>query len=89
MTSLSERTLGLAARLSERDLQQVRLTLADGTEISGILHRTQGTRTLDFLNKQVDGFVAMTEAVLVRDNKAERASFVAINKAHIVRLVEG
>ena len=36
MSSLSERTLGLTARLSERELQEVRLTLVDGTRVTGM-----------------------------------------------------
>lgn len=88
MSSLSERTLGLTARLSERELQEVRLTLVDGTRVTGMLHRAQGTRTMDFINKQTEGFVAMTDAVLVNGEGVERVAFVAINKRHIIRLVE-
>jgi hypothetical protein len=89
MSTLSERTLGLAGRLSDnpRALQDVALVLADGTEIRGILHRTHGTRTLDFLN-HADGFVAVTDATLTRDGRTEHTPFVAVNKAHIVRVVE-
>jgi len=72
-----------------RDLQEVALTMIDGTEIRGILHRTQGTRTLDYLNHQAEGFVAMTDAELVRDGRTELVPFLAINKSHILRLIEG
>ncbi len=90
MTSLSERTHGLSARLPERprDLQEVALILVDGTEIRGVLHRTQGTRTLDYLNRQAEAFVAMTDAVLLYADRTENVSFIAINKAHIVRVIE-
>ena len=90
MSSLSQRTLGVAARMdrSARDLQEVALTMIDGTEIRGILHRTQGTRTLDYLNHQAEGFVAMTDAELVRDGRTELVPFLAINKSHILRLIE-
>ena len=88
MSSLSERALGLSARLSERELQEVRLTLVDGTRVTGMLHRTHGTRTMDHMNKQTEDFIAMTNAVLVNGDDVERVSFVAINKQHIVRLIE-
>ena len=97
MSNLSDRTerggLGLAARMGERarDLQEVALILMDGTEVRGMLHRAHGTRTLDFLNRQAEAFVAMTDAMLTppgADEVAEHVSFVAINKAHIVRLLE-
>ncbi len=90
MSSLSQRTLGVAARMDRRarDLQEVALTMIDGTEIRGILHRTQGTRTLDYLNHQAEGFVAMTDAELVRDGRTELVPFLAINKSHILRLIE-
>jgi hypothetical protein len=88
VSSLSERTLG--ARLPERsrDLQEVALMLVDGTEVRGVLHRTHGTRTLDYLNRQAEAFVAMTDALLFHGDDTERVSFIAINKAHIVRVIE-
>jgi hypothetical protein len=91
MSSLSERTQGLAARMPSdrgREQQQVVLLLVDGTEVRGNLHRAQGSRTLDFLNRQSEGFVAMTDAELVHGQQVERVAFVALNKAHIVRLIE-
>jgi hypothetical protein len=92
MSNLSERTHGasLSARLPERprDLQEVALMLVDGTEIRGVLHRTQGTRTLDYLNRQAEAFVAMTNAMLFHGDDVEQVSFIAINKAHIVRVIE-
>ena len=62
--------------------------LSDGTEIRGVLHRTQGTRTLDYLNHQAEAFVAMTDAMLYSGERTENVAFIAINKAHIVRLIE-
>ena len=96
MTSLSERALGLSGRVAvtssemrPRDLQEVALLLVDGSEVRGVLHRAPGTRTLDYLNRQAETFVAMTEAVVMQpDGGLNRVSFVAVNKAHIVRLVE-
>lgn len=90
MASLSDRTLGLAARVNERprEVQQVSLVLIDGTELRGMLHRTQGTRTLDYLNFQSEGFVALTDAVRLRQGQTETIGFIALNKAHIICVVE-
>lgn len=92
MSSLSERTQagGLAARMVDRprELQEVALSLVDGTEIRGMLHRAHGSRTLDFLNRQSEGFVAMTDALVFQGERTERVLFIAVNKAHVVRVVE-
>ena len=88
MTVISERTLGARLPDRARALQEVTLMLADGTEIRGVLHRTQGTRTLDYLNHQAEAFVAMTDAMLYSGERTENVAFIAINKAHIVRLIE-
>jgi hypothetical protein len=86
----TERGPGLAARMADRprELQEVALVLMDGTEVRGMLHRAHGTRTLDFLNRQAETFVAMTDVLLSRGEHTEHVSFVAINKAHIVRVIE-
>lgn len=88
--TLSERTLSADAHLPDRprDLQEVSLMMVDGTEVRGVLHRAHGTRTLDYLNRQAEGFVAMTDAELVRDGRSELVPFLAINKSHILRLIE-
>jgi hypothetical protein len=90
VSSLSQRTGSVAARQPDRprDLQEVTLVLLDGTQVHGVLHRAHGTRTLDYLNRQAEGFVAMTDAELVRDGRSELVAFIAINKSHIVRLTE-
>ena len=92
MTGLSERAMGLNGRVASeerpRDLQHVSLVMLDGTEITGMLHRTPGTRTLDYLNYQADAFVAMTDATVTRVEHSEQVSFVAINKAQIMRVIE-
>jgi hypothetical protein len=92
MTSLSDRAGGLAGRVGveerPRDLQGVALVMLDGTEIHGMLHRAPGTRTLDYLNRQAESFVAMTNATVTLGEHTEEVSFVAINKAHIVRVIE-
>ena len=104
MTTLWEHTLALASERTRasarpqrliasipdriRDLQSVELLLADGTTVRGMLHRTPGTRTLDYLNFQAEAFVAMTDVELVRGEHIEQVPFVAINKAHILRVIE-
>jgi hypothetical protein len=88
--------LGLAGRLAGepgrdlqgRDLQEVELLLIDGSRVRGVLHRAHGTRTLDFLNRQAEAFVAMTDAELSHVGGVDMVSFIAINKTHIVRLIE-
>ena len=82
---------GLASRLpSERNrqLQEVVLVMTDGTEIHGVLHRAQGSRTLDFLNRQTESFVALTNVTLYRGDETEMLPFIAINKSHIMRVIE-
>ena len=91
MTSLSERTSSLAARIPSertRELQEVTLVMIDGTEVRGMLHRAHGSRTLDFLNKQSEAFVAMTDATLYRGDDTEEVPFIALNKMHILRVIE-
>jgi len=84
--------MGLAGRVGieerPRDLQVVALVMLDGTEVKGALHRAPGTRTLDYLNRQAESFVAMTDATVTRAERTEHVAFVAINKAHIVRVIE-
>ena len=95
MSSVSERTSALSSRVASasgerpRELQEVALMMSDGTEIRGMLHRHHGLRTLDFLNHQTEGFVAMTDATLFNGEHTEHVSFIAINKAHITRVIEG
>jgi hypothetical protein len=91
MSNLSERTThGLAARVVDRprELQEVALMMADGIEVRGSLHRAHGSRTLDFLNRQTEGFVAMTNAMVFRGERVERVAFIAINNAHVMRVIE-
>jgi len=91
VSSLSMRNAGLAARLPTervRTLQEVALMMVDGTEVHGMLHRAQGTRTLDFLNRQSEAFVALTGVTMYRGEETEMVPFIAINKAHILRVLE-
>ena len=87
MTNLSAR---LAASDQPRELQELTLLLVDGSQIRGVLHRPPGTRTLDFLNRQTDAFVAVTEACITsHEGRDSQAPFVAVNKSQIVRVIEG
>jgi hypothetical protein len=96
VTGLSERTglvseRTLADRIPTerlRDLQEAVLLLVDGSEVRGVLHRTPGTRTLDYLNRQAESFLAMTDAELTHHGVTEFVPFIAINKAHIIRVIE-
>ncbi len=89
MSSLSDRlSERVAAGDRHRDLQAVTLLLVDGTEVHGVLHRAPGTRTLDYLNRQAESFVAMTDALVTSNGRTQSVEFIAINKSHIVRLVE-
>jgi hypothetical protein len=91
VTSLAERTSNLSARLPAertRTLHEVSLVMIDGTEVRGMLHCAQGTRTLDFLNKQSEAFVALTDVTLYRGDDAEEVPFIALNKTHILRVIE-
>ena len=90
MSNLSERA-SLSARLPSerpRKLQGVALVMVDGTEVRGMLHHAHGSRTLDFLNSQSEAFVALTNATLYRGDQAEDVAFIALNKAHILRVLE-
>jgi hypothetical protein len=92
MTSLSERTQrtnGLGARVGEiPDIQVACVVMADGSVARGRLYRSQGSRTLDMLNRTGELFVAMTSVTLTLPDGTEQLPFMAINKAHIVRVIE-
>ena len=90
MNSISERTVRLSERLPERprELQEVDVTMVDGTEIRGMLHRAYGSRTLDFMNKADEPFVALTDATLTKADVSEEVPFIAVNKVHVMRVIE-
>jgi hypothetical protein len=92
VSGLSERVSSLSGRVvtgeRPRDLKEVTLLLVDGTRIRGVLHRAPGTRTLDYLNRQAETFVAMTNAMVSSADGDEHVPFMAINKMHIARVVE-
>ena len=96
MSTLSERTstpegASIAARIPTdrpRELQEVELVMVDGTEVRGVMHHAFGARTLDFLNKGSDAFVALTNVTVRRGEDVQKVPFIALNKAHMVRLIE-
>ena len=90
MSSISERTVRLSERLSERprELQEVDVMMVDGTEIRGMLHCAYGSRTLDFMNKADEPFVALTDVTLTKADVSEEVPFIAVNKAHVMRVIE-
>lgn len=90
MSSISERTGRLSERLDERprELQEVDVMMVDGTEIRGMLHRAHGSRTLDFMNKADEPFVALTDATLTKADVSEEVHFIAVNQAHVMRVIE-
>jgi hypothetical protein len=57
-------------------------------EVRGQAHLPRGTRPIDFLNREADSFIAVTNAVITVGGKTERADFVALNKRHVVSLRE-
>jgi ribonucleotide monophosphatase NagD (HAD superfamily) len=72
----------------ERNATELVLRTLDGMEVRGQAHLPPGTRPIDFLNRDTEPFIAVTNAVITVANKTERAEFVALNKAHIVSLRE-
>jgi hypothetical protein len=87
--SLAERGLG-ARRLDvvERQAAELVLRMLDGMEVRGQAHLPRGTRPIDFLNRDAEPFIAITNAIITVDGNTERADFVALNKTHIVSLRE-
>jgi hypothetical protein len=88
VTSLSSRLPAERNPARNRELQEISLVMTDGTEIHGMLHRAHGSRTLDFLNRQSEGFVALTDVTLYRGDETEMLRFIALNKSHILRVIE-
>jgi hypothetical protein len=71
-----------------RDAKPSVLCMADGTEIRGTIYMVPGTRTLDMLNRQAEDFIAITNATIIVDGRAEATKFIAVNKGQIVSLRE-
>ena len=73
---------------STRHCKSTFLRLVDGMEIQGDIHLAPGVRPLDLLNRQVETFIAVTNASLSLAGRVRSVPFVAVNKAHIVTLHE-
>jgi hypothetical protein len=73
---------------STRQCKSALLRLVDGMEIQGSIHLAQGVRPLDLLNRQVESFIAVTNATLSLAGRVKSVDFVAVNKAHVVVLYE-
>jgi hypothetical protein len=73
---------------AQRDLKRAIVRTSDGVEIRGLIHIPPGTRTLDFMNRTGESFIAVTGATLVVSGRVEQAEFLAVNKAHITVLRE-
>jgi hypothetical protein len=72
----------------QRELKRAIVRTSDGVEIRGLIHIAPGTRTLDFMNRAGESFIAVTSATLSVNGRVEQADFLAVNKAHITVLRE-
>src|SRR3954451_16067207 len=73
---------------AQRDLKRAIVRTSDGVEIRGSIHIPPGTRTLDFMNRSAESFIAVTGATISASGRVEQADFLAVNKAHITVLRE-
>ena len=81
-------SLGRSCEQAQRDTKRAIVRTSDGVEIRGSIHIPPGTRTLDFMNRQTDSFIAVTGATILSGGRIEQTTFVAVNKAHITVLRE-
>ena len=88
--SLAERGIGVPKRfdVQERSATALVLRTIDGMEFRGSAHLPRGTRPIDFLNRDSEQFIAITDAVITLNGHTERTPFVVVNKIHIVSLRE-
>jgi hypothetical protein len=91
--SLEHRSLrrpagGRSFEQAQRDTKRALVRTSDGVEIRGMIHIPPGTRTLDFMNRSAETFIAVTGATILIGGRMEQANFVAVNKAHITVLRE-
>ena len=80
--------LGETLDQAQRDLKRAVVRTSDGVEIRGMIHIPPGTRTLDFMNRPGEAFIAVTGATIAVDGRVEQAEFLAVNKSHITVLRE-
>jgi hypothetical protein len=87
--SLTERGLGpRRPDVLDRTATELLLRMLDGMEVRGHVHLPRNTRPIDFLNREAEPFIAVTNAVISVGGKTERAEFVALNKTHLLSLRE-
>jgi ribonucleotide monophosphatase NagD (HAD superfamily) len=82
---------GLGARrpeVADRTATELVLRMLDGSEIRGHVHLPPTARAIDFLNREAEPFIAITNAVITVGSKSERTDFVTLNKNHVVSLRE-
>jgi hypothetical protein len=73
---------------AQRELKRAIVRTSDGVEIRGMIHIPPGTRTLDFMNRPAESFIAITSSSISISGRVEQADFLAVNKAHITVLRE-
>jgi hypothetical protein len=73
---------------SQRELKRAIVRTSDVVEIRGMIHIPPGNRTLDFMNRPGEAFIAITNATIAMSGRVEQAEFLAVNKAHITVLRE-
>jgi hypothetical protein len=87
--TLTERGLGQRRPdVQERAITVLILRTIDGMEVRGSAHLPRGTRPIDFLNRDAEQFIAITDAVIYFGGQTDKTAFVAVNKNHIVSLRE-
>jgi hypothetical protein len=87
--SLAERGLGpRRPDVLERTATELVLHMLNGMEVRGQAHLPRSTRPIDFLNRDAEPFIAVTNAVITVGGHTQRSEFVALNKNHIVSLSE-
>ncbi len=90
--SLQQRTLrsalGRQPNQLPRDTRVAIIRLLDGIDVRGTIHVPPGIRILDLLNREVERFIAVTNATISAVGQETTTPFIALNKAHIISLYE-
>ena len=87
--SLAERAVGgRRPEVVDRTATELVMRMLDGMEVRGLAHLPPNMRPIDFLNREAEPFIAVTNAIISVAGTTERADFVALNKNHVVSLRE-
>ena len=87
--SLTERAFGgRRPEVVDRAATELVLRMLDGMQVQGLAHLPPNMRPIDFLNREAEPFIAVTNAIISVGGKTERADFIALNKHHVVSLRE-